>query len=365
MVHLLAPAPFGGLERVVEMLAVGQRAAGHEVHVVVSIGPDPDEHPFVATLKRRQVPVIELRGSPRAYRAEYRQLQAIFARVKPDIVHTHGYRSDLLGVLAARRVRIATVSTAHGFTGGGLKGSMYEWIQRATWRMHTAVIAVSQPLVARLRAAGLRHERVHLVPNGWSREGSGMTRADARAALGLPTGARLIGWVGRLSQEKGPDVMLDAMPHVAADIILVMVGDGPERTALDAQAARLGLGERVRWLGAVPEAGKYFSAFDGFVLSSRTEGTPIALFEAVAAGVPVVATAVGGVPEVVTEREALLVRPEDPAALGAAVARLTADPAATALRAAAASLRLESQYGVEAWVRRYDEVYAAARANAS
>ncbi len=344
------------------MLAVAQRAAGHEVHVAVSLTPEPAEHPFVAILRQREVPVLEIRGAARAYRHEYLQLRQAFRRLKPDIVHTHGYRSDVVGALAARGLGIARVSTAHGFTGGGgLKGRLYEWIQLAGWRMHQAVIAVSQPLVVKLAAAGLRRDRVHLLPNGWGRGTAALPRDQARQALTLPAGQSLVAWVGRLSREKGADVMVEAVPHLPPGVSLVMVGEGPERVVLEARAAQLGISDRIRWLGAVPEAGRYLAAFDAFALSSRTEGTPIALFEAMAARLPIVATTVGGVPDVVTGREAILVPSEDPEALGLGLTRVLSE-AATANRVAAAATRLEDQYGVSAWVNRHDEVYRAATA---
>jgi glycosyltransferase involved in cell wall biosynthesis len=360
IIHLLAPAPFGGLERVVEMLAVAQRAAGHEVHVVVSIAPDPTDHPFVTTLRQREVPVIEIRGSARAYRHEYRQLKQVFARLQPDVVHTHGYRSDVLGWLGARGRPIALTSTAHGFTGGGgLKGRVYEWIQLSAWRAHQAVIAVSRPLVLKLTAAGIQADRVHLLPNGWGRGAELLSRQEARQALGLPVEATLVAWVGRLSREKGADVMIDAVPFLPAGVTLVMVGDGPERALLEPRTAQPGMAGRVIWQGMVPGSARYLAAFDAFALSSRTEGTPIALFEAMAARLPIVATAVGGVPDVVTAREAVLVPSEDPAALGAAITRIF-EESATATRVDAAAARLEEEYGVEQWVRRHDEIYRTA-----
>jgi glycosyltransferase involved in cell wall biosynthesis len=200
---------------------------------------------------------------------------------------------------------------------------------------------------------------VHLLPNGWGRGAPAFPRDEARQGLALPTGLRLVAWVGRLSREKGADVMIEAVPHLPEGVSLAMVGDGPERGVLEARAAQLGVSDRIRWLGAVPEAGRYLAAFDAFALSSRTEGTPIALFEAMAARLPIVATAVGGVPDVVTDREAILVPSEDPEALGLALARVFSEPA-TANRVAAAATRLDDQYGVSAWVERHDEVYRAA-----
>jgi glycosyltransferase involved in cell wall biosynthesis len=136
------------------------------------------------------------------------------------------------------------------------------------------------------------------------------------------------------------------------------VGDGREAGALRARAERLGVAGRVRWHGAMDGAAALFPGFDAFVLSSRTEGTPMVLFEAIAAGVPVVATRVGGVPDVVGEAEARLVQPEDPAALAAAVDDVRRGPDAAARRAAAARARLEARFGADAWLAAYESLYA-------
>ncbi|PYP94454.1 MAG: hypothetical protein DMD34_08540 [Gemmatimonadetes bacterium] len=126
---------------------------------------------------------------------------------------------------------------------------------------------------------------------------------------------------------------------------------------LERLAGALGLGSRVTFHGKVDDAARLFPAFDMFVLSSRTEGTPIVLFEAMAAGVPVVATAVGGVPDVVSCTEALLVPPQDPVALAQAIRTALLDPGATHARVTAARARLTREFTLARWVARYDAVY--------
>lgn len=357
IVHLLSPAMFGGLERVVEMLAVGQRQRGHEVQVVASVGPMNGDHPLLVTLERRRVPVVVIRTPSRAYMAERAELRRLFADWSPDIAHSHGYRSDVLTALAARKMPVATVSTAHGFTGGGWRNRTYELVQQVAWRRFGSVVAVSRPLERKLRGK-VGAERVRLIPNAWSREAAPIAAAEARAILGLSTQYPLVGWVGRLSREKGADVMIEAFAQVSdSRWHLALIGDGAERVHLEARIAQLGLGDRVHLLGAVSEAGRLFPAFDCFALSSRTEGTPIALLEAMAAGVPIVATAVGGVPDVVGPAEAVLVESENPAALARAIDETGADPSASAQRVRAATLRLDTGFGMESWLNAYDSVY--------
>jgi glycosyltransferase involved in cell wall biosynthesis len=157
---------------------------------------------------------------------------------------------------------------------------------------------------------------------------------------------------------KGADVFLRALAELK-DVpwCASVVGDGPERPRLERLALALGLSDRVAFHGLVNDAARLFPAFDLYVLSSRSEGTPIVLFEAMAAGVPVVATAVGGVPDVVSDREALLVPPQDPSALAQAIRTAFCNPGAARARVTAARARLTRDFTVSGWVASYDAVY--------
>jgi glycosyltransferase involved in cell wall biosynthesis len=144
-----------------------------------------------------------------------------------------------------------------------------------------------------------------------------------------------------------------------------IVGDGDQRRSLHRHATRRSLGQRVSWHGSLPHADRLFRAFDALVLSSRTEGTPMVVFEAMAAGVPLIATNVGGVPDALPVGTALLVPPESPHELGAAIRAVFLERAAAAARARFAYARLHQAYGVSAWVTRYDTIYRSAAKNAS
>lgn len=356
VLHLLAPGAVGGLESVVRALASGQHAAGHRVVVGAVLARTDHAAPFLNALRADGVDVRRVVARGRDYLGERRQVTALCERLRPDVVHTHGYRSDVVDAGAARALGIATVTTVHGFTGGGLN-RVYEWLQVRAFRKFSAVVAVSAPLVARLRAAGVPAARVHLLPNAYAARAAPLPRAEARGALGLPAGAWVVGWVGRMSPEKGADVLLDAVARMAGGPIVSLIGDGPQRAALERRARSLGIAERVRFHGMVPEAGRLYTAFDAFALSSRTEGTPISLLEAMAAGTPVVATSVGGVPDVVTPAEARLVPSDSPLALAAALDDVRGDPAAAASRALAALGRLRDRFDARGWLARYESLY--------
>ena len=214
------------------------------------------------------------------------------------------------------------MSTAHGFTDGGRKNRLNQWLAVHALKREDAVIAVSipsSPHEARPRWAfpptGLRRS-----PMPGDPQPPGHSIAPRRVdQLGLDADAPLLGWVGRLSHVKGADIAIAALARLRNNsALLVFVGDGPDR-----QGAR-GTGRRTRNCRAGPlcrnGAGSRIHpspAFDALVLSSRSEGTPMILLETIHAGIPIVASAVGGVPDLLPPGSALLVPPEDPAALAA------------------------------------------------
>lgn len=357
VVQVLAPALAGGLERVVHALAGGLRRRGHRVTVVTVITPDRTDHPYVDALRSDDIEVVPVVLAPRRYLAERRAVAQQIASRRAAIFHTHGYRPDLVDSGVARRRQVATVSTVHGFTGGGWKNRLYERLQCRNLRRMSAVVAVSAPLGERLAQAGVRPERLHVIPNAWS-GAEPYSREVARDRLGLEPETWVIGWVGRLSREKGPDLMLQALARLPDDMLLSMVGEGPMREALRAQATDAGVDHRVRWHGLVPDAGRLMAAFDAVALSSRTEGTPMVLLEAMAARVPLVVTAVGGVPHVVGREGAITVEAKQPEALARGLRLVRDDRQKAAELVAAARERLLNEFSLEPWVERYEALYS-------
>ena len=357
LVHVVAPGPFGGLESMVAVLATGLTRRHHTVCVAAILDLEPVPHPFESALAGAGVEVVALRLPPRAYGRERRLLSDVLRSDRPEAVHTHGYRADVQAGAVARHLGIPTVATVHGFTGGDWKNRLYECLQLRALRRSNAVVAVSRPLTLRLRAAGISADRLHLLQNAWGGRGTGLSREQARRALGLGHGSVVVGWVGRLSLEKGADVLLDALRLADPSLVACMIGDGPQRPALTARARELGIEQRVRWCGALPEAGRLFSAFDVFALSSRTEGTPMVLFEAMDAGIPVVATAVGGVPDVVAADNAWLVPAGDAPSLARALDEVLRDPREAERRVAAAGRQLAERFGLEPWLDAYERIY--------
>jgi glycosyltransferase involved in cell wall biosynthesis len=321
------------------------------------VSPGEENLPLHQALLAGGVPVTPVVIPGRHYLKELRQVTDVLQRAAPDIVHTHGYRSDLIAGRAARTQGLKTVSTVHGFTGGDWKNRLYERLQSRAFRRFDAVVAVSRPLVARLTGQGVPPERIHLIPNGWGGSAPPLDRTEARRLLGIAPDEFVVGWVGRLSREKGADVMLAALPKIPAPTSVSILGEGREFNRLQAQAESLGITERVRWHGTIPGADRMYRAFDLFALSSRTEGTPISLFEAMAAGVPIVATAVGGVPDVIRDHEARLVPAESPDELARAIVDLRENTVRRTALAEAAAARLVEAYAMPTWIARYADLY--------
>ncbi len=358
VLHLLAPADFGGLESVVLTLTRGQLAAGHRVMVAAFVQPGRIDHPFVAALQAAGIPARAFPTPTRAYRAERRTVRELVREFRPDVVHSHGYRPDVVDSGVARGLGIATVSTAHGFAGTRARGKLYEWIQRRWFRRFGAVVVVSAALRRQLLASGVADRRLHLIQNAWQPTARAHTRSEARALLGLDPEPCAVGWVGRLSGEKGPEVMVEGLAACGRrDVTLSFIGRGPMESELRTLAAERGVADRIRWHGFVPEAARCLTAFDAVLLTSWTEGTPIVLLEAMGAGIPVIATAVGGVPDVVSDREAVLVQAGDAAAVARGIESVLEDRAGALRRAEAARERLAEDFAVAPWVNRYRDVY--------
>jgi len=323
------------------------------VRVAAVVSPHEERHPFVEALASDGVATTRLRIGDRDYGGERRAIRELCRSGRPDVVHTHGFRPDVVDGGVARGEGIPVVSTCHGFIDANLRGRVYQWLQRRALRSFDAVIAVSNPIAERVRKAGVPPQKLHVVPNVFASSAAPLSRHEARRRLDLPD-APVIGWVGRLSAEKGPDLALEAFAQLPRpDARMVMIGHGPDAATLRARAAALGIADRVIWRGIVNDAGRLFTAFDAFFLSSRTEGTPIALLEAIAAGVPVVATRVGGVPDVVAGSSGVLVESGDVAAMASALTRVLAE----AGPAKVGPDRAHDGAAANEWLSRYESIY--------
>jgi glycosyltransferase involved in cell wall biosynthesis len=359
--HIIAPSPVGGAEQVVLDLTGALCSQGLEVHLIVVLDEGSNDRSFLTRVDEG-IHVHPLLISARRYDRERKEIRSILSSNGICMVHTHGYRADVVGSGAARALGVGTITTVHGFTGGGIRNRIYEWAQRRTFRKFDSVVAVSRKLSEELRGEGVPETRLHTIPNSRRPPTNLLGRVEARRALSLPETGFQVGWIGRLSPEKGPDVMLEALALIKGElsgqgVAAAFLGDGRLRSALEERSGTLGLEDSVHWLGPVADAAEFFRAFDVVVLSSRTEGTPIVALEAMMAGVPLVATRVGGVPDLMGSGAALLVAPESPRDLARAIEDVYRDPEEARRRSERARDRARQVAAPDAWAEEYLQVY--------
>lgn len=321
---------------------------------------DPDVPVQVVPLVRP----LDAGSDARAMRAVRRVLRD----QRPALVHTHMAKAGTVGRVAARSIGGARPRTVHTFHGHVLEGYFspvveraFIGIERVLARVTDRLIAVSPEVKDELLALGIgRPSQYEVVPLGLDLSGflriAGPSGA-LRGRLGLAADVPLVGIVGRLVRVKAVEVLLDAVRELPG-VHLAVVGDGDERAALEARARQLDIAGRVHFTGWSPDVPATVSDLDVVALSSRNEGTPVALIEALAARRPVVATRVGGVEHVVVpDRTGLVVPPNDPAALAGAIRTLLGDPGLAGRLAAAGRDRVARRFSADRLVEDMRALY--------
>jgi len=336
----------GGTARHVKMLAAGCAARGVPAEVFGPAQTDRD-FAFGAGTALVHFAAVEIAGRPRLLRdlRAIAGLRRLIGAGAPDVVHAHGVRAGALAAMAVAfvRSRPALIVTVHNAPpAGGLTRAIYRVLELIVARNADAVLCVSADLEDRMRAAGARRVGRAVVPAGRMPLTDGVsaeTRAAIRAGFGVVPGQAIVLAVGRLAAQKGFGLLLDSAARwgdLQPEPLLVIVGEGPLAAGLESRAASLRL--TVRFTGQRADVPALLAAADVFVLPSVWEGQPLILQEALRAGVPIVATRVGGIPELAGEDAAILVPPGDAQDLADAVRAVLGDPALAArLRKAAAA----------------------------
>jgi len=298
------------------------------------------------------------------------QLIRLIRRTRPRIVHTHTAKAGVLGRLAAHFAGVPLiVHTYHGHVFHGYFSrpktrvllAIERWLARRTDRLLT----VSERVRGELLALGVgRPERLTAMPLGLELDrflDSDRIRGQLRAELGLGPSAPLVGIVARLVPIKAHEIFLRAVSSVAREIPesrFLVVGDGERRTELEALGRALGLARRLQFLGWRSDVERIYADLDLVVLSSRNEGSPVSLIEAMAAARPVVATRVGGVPDVVEDgATGLLVEAGDIAGMAKAITTLLRDPERARTMGIEAQKRVYPAFGVERLIADMDRLY--------
>lgn len=347
LLHVVRPAQGGIRQHVLNLLTHTDRA-----RFTPSLAAPAD---FLAGL-----PPVELQaGLPLAVSAKFSPYQDPSAAVRlsrmtrqVDLTHAHGLRAGWIAALASLITPRPFLVTAHNLVEPGGKAARLGL--RLIGRRAGRIIAVSQAVADGLFGAGVPASKIIVIPNGidLTRFEQMPSRDSSRELLGVPAEAFVVGAIARLSPEKGVDVLLGAA-RLLPEMTVLAAGDGPQRTELTALTP-----PNARLLGRIEDTRVLLAAADVAAVPSRQEGQGIVALEAMAAGVPIVASRVGGLAEMLTDGEtALLVPPDDPAALAAALSRLRDDLALRRHLVSQADGLVRQKFDLADMVRAVENVY--------
>jgi glycosyltransferase involved in cell wall biosynthesis len=348
VLHIISSLQIGGLEQFAVRLAREQRSRGHDVAVMALQGG-----PLSAETEAFGVRALVLGGNNAPLRALRGAVR--MALLRPHVVHAHNETTLHYASLAKMVTAARLVMTYHGRGRGGARRP-----RASEWRRTDAVVVVSEAVIPEIESP-IVHGRISVIKNGVEASKPSCRREEIRARLEL--GDRPTGIIAaRLDGLKGHDTLLRALARVrqrSLPVTVLIAGDGAERPALETLARDLGLGgESVRFLGFRSDVGDLLAAADFFVLPSLTEGLPLSILEAMSHGLPIIATPVGGIPEVVRDgEEGVLVPVGDEAVLAAAISRLAGDSDAARRLGRCGRERVRTEFSFERMTAEYDRLY--------
>jgi len=320
--------------------------------------------PFIRAARQYGMPVHVIRGFNQYDPRLIWRVAGLVKALDIDIVHAHEVKSDVIAYLSSRLHRVPIVTTLHGWIGNSVRQRVFIALDRRIVRRFDRVIAVSNGIRDEALATGLAAGSVRLVHNAIVLERYRRTGARGFLAslIGRTPSGPVVASIGRLSAEKGHADLIAALGLVVArghKVCAVLAGDGPEQPKLREMIRALGLDDSVHLPGYVSHPERLLEETDLMVLPSHTEGLPNAALEALAMEVPVLATRVGGTPEVITDGETgRLVDARSPQALAEGIAAFLTDPVPWKRMAKAGRSMVERQFDFQARTRRMETIYA-------
>ncbi|MBT8451120.1 MAG: glycosyltransferase [Deltaproteobacteria bacterium] len=341
----------GGLERLVERLSIESRSRGVDSLVIAYL----EDGPIRAALEEQGVRTLALESGPGLHPGLIWRLRSVLRREQIDVLHTHHLGPFIYGAPAAVLAGCPRVHTEHSH-------ELYDNTRRkllgAMMAPLAEVVAVTPEISEfRKRFPG----RCRVITNGVPLHPvEPSMRARGRALLDAEGDRFVLGCAARLSPEKNHSGLIQAFAQLRRDeprSLLACAGDGPLAEELRSEAARAGVSEHVRWLGSVQNMDEFYAALDVCVLNSTREGLPLCLLEAMSFGIPVVATEVGGVGELLAQGGGILVPSKEPMVLSAALRSLAAQPELAKELGRAGKSIIDERYSIDQMVDRYVELY--------
>ncbi len=310
--YILAPVEFGGAEKVSITFLKNVDRCRYDIVPILLTRPWERENEFRQKVKKEyyfihEVPVAKnaTEGYHRIARC-YRLIYSILRNGSFDLIHTNGYFADIIGLPIALMLHIPAITTCHGFISNNWKYRLYNKLDHVALRFFNKIIAVSAEIKDDLIRSGISGSRILVIPNAVDmnyKEGLCIiNRQQQHRYLNIKTDDFVIGYIGRLSEEKGIKYLIEAgllLSKSRVPLKVLIIGDGSQRKELEDYVKEKNMNQQIIFTGFQADIEKWLPALDVFVLPSLTEGTPMALLEAMSFGIPVVASRVGGVPNIV------------------------------------------------------------------
>ncbi len=361
VLHLISSKGLYGAEGVLLNLMIASKNAGHQPHLMCFRSASKPEPQIDSEAKNNG---ITSRTIVCKYKFDIKAIRDIrrFALDKGiQIIHSHGYKADVYGAIVSKFSHLPLVATLHGWTNEDKKVKFYETIDKLILRMINHLVPVSSVINEELKGRGLNGRKVTVIPNAIDTEKFNPFREDAGPNDRLEAKSELtIGTVGRLSPEKGHSCLLKVFKKVISSVPnlkLLIVGDGALRSSLEKEAKDLGIEKKVIFTGMQKDMVSMYRAMDIFVLPSFTEGLPLVLLEAMSMELPVVATGVGAIPQVIGQNEGIQVPSKDMDALKEAIISLVNDSTARHAMGKAARRKVVSDFSLDQFTQKYMSVY--------
>ena len=371
--YLLTPIEFGGSEKVNLLFLRNVDRTRFDIRPILLLRPWEKDNFFARQLEDLY-PLYKLPVAmrPRNEGSDHfriircvKDLYRYLSKGSIHIVHTHGYFADIIGLPVSKMLRIPHISTCHGFISTDKNLFIYNTLDRVILRLSNRIVAVSDRIKNDLIRWGIKESRIIVIENaveGNYHKGLFVKkRREKKEQLNIPEDQFIIGYIGRLSKEKGIQYLIEAtsiLNEPGIPITVMIIGKGPQKDELRGLVKDKGIEHKFVFIGFQSDIEDWIPALDAFILPSLTEGTPMALLEAMSSGVPVIASRVGGVPKIIVNgKNGLLVQPRDPKGLAQAIKELFQDyPLRKRMGENAASLIAE-KYNVHDWCRKIERHY--------
>lgn len=373
--YVMTPIDFGGAEKVSLNFLKNFNTNNFEIVPFILIRPWEDKVFFVNEIEKAKIkyltipvankPAVEGRDYFRIVRC-YRILLSFLMRGGFDIIHTHGYFADILGIPLSKICRIPHMSTCHGFIQNDTKLKLYNWLDASLLKYSNKIISVADGIKDRLMISGVKEDNIVTIKNAvtfpkLTVEEIKQKRISVRQRYNINREEVFIGYIGRLSEEKGIRYLLKAgsiLRRQALSIKIVLIGEGPERERLEELSCKEGLTQQVIFAGFQKDAVSLLPALDIFVLPSLTEGTPMAILEAMSYGLPIVASRVGDLPKIIShEEDGILIDPGDSQGIGEGILQIVKDKDLKNNISVNAKRKIVTDYDIKSWCKKIENQY--------